>query len=322
MAHEVETMAYANAVPWHGLGIKVDEFVSIDEMLIAAGLDWEVELRPVYTMKADGDVIKIENKRALVRQSDDKPLTVAGPHWKPLQNRDALEFFREYTESGGATLETAGSLRDGRLIWALAKINKDFFIKGRQNDETKGYILLSSPHEAGYRIKVRTTATRVVCANTFAMAERDAVSYAQSHTTNFNVDKARESIQLAMDQVAQMEKDANLLASKTISEYDVARFYSRLLQPVETNDLTEEDHVTNLLEDPMSRNKKFQNVWASYTEGPGAEVGTMWGVFNGITHWADHKAGASKEVRLHSAWFSGRSRLKQKAYSELLEMAA
>ena len=49
MAHEVETMAYAGAVPWHGLGKQVDDTMSPQEMLQAAQIDWTVSKRPAFT---------------------------------------------------------------------------------------------------------------------------------------------------------------------------------------------------------------------------------------------------------------------------------
>ena len=67
-----------------------------------------------------------------------------------------------------------------------------------------------------------------------------------------------------------MERDANLLASKIISEFDTARFYARLLQPVE-GDKTEEQHVLELLNDDGARNKAFAGVMESYHNAPGAE---------------------------------------------------
>ena len=39
MADAVETMAYAGEVPWHGLGVKVDDTLTPQEMVVAAGLD-------------------------------------------------------------------------------------------------------------------------------------------------------------------------------------------------------------------------------------------------------------------------------------------
>lgn len=324
MAHEIESIAYANETPWHGLGVRVDSSISIDDMLTAADLDWRVELRPLFTKSDTGEMIEVPNRRALVRDYDNKILTVTSPNWKPFQNRDALEFFREYTESGGAHMETAGSLREGKMIWALAKIDRDFRIKGREHDTTKGYILLSSPHEVGYSIKVRPTATRVVCANTFAIADRGAAQYSQGHSTAFRADEAKATIQLAVDHIARMEREANLLASATVSNYDAALFYSRLLQPVDLEEcVTERVHVNSLLTTEADRNSAFHGVWESYLNAPGAEPGTLWGVFNGVTHWADHTAGnRGREARLTSAWFGERAVTKQKAYDALLEMVS
>jgi hypothetical protein len=39
-------MAYCGKVPWHGLGKQVPKGVTAEQMIRAASLDWEVELRP------------------------------------------------------------------------------------------------------------------------------------------------------------------------------------------------------------------------------------------------------------------------------------
>ena len=50
MAHMIETladgtasMAYAGDLPWHGLGTKVSNDLTPEQMLKAAGLDWTVD---------------------------------------------------------------------------------------------------------------------------------------------------------------------------------------------------------------------------------------------------------------------------------------
>ena len=55
MAHAVETMAYAGETPWHGLGVQVEDNLTPQEMLVAAGLDWTVSKRHLFT-HADPDV--------------------------------------------------------------------------------------------------------------------------------------------------------------------------------------------------------------------------------------------------------------------------
>lgn len=320
MAHEIETMAFANEVPWHGLGNRVDPTVSVDDMLVAAGLDWEVKLRPIFAQAEDGQMIKLPMRRALVRSSDNKVMTVTGDLWKPFQNRDALEFFREYTEMGGAKLETAGSLRGGKIIWALASINDGFTVN--KTDHSKGYILLTSPHEVGKAITVRTTLVRVVCANTMAMALRGSeADYSQNHLSTFNTSAAKETIGLAREQVHQAQLDAEMLMKLKMSEYDTVRFLSKFFQPI-PDTTTEKEFVEAMLNDPHAIEKNFSNVLWSIKKAPGAVPGNAWGVLNGVTHWADHTAGNKRESRLYNAWFGDKAKLKLEVRDDLLAMAA
>ena len=48
MSHEVETMAYAGELPWHGLGVEVSNDLTPLQMMEKAGLDWEVEKVDAY----------------------------------------------------------------------------------------------------------------------------------------------------------------------------------------------------------------------------------------------------------------------------------
>jgi len=324
MAHEVETMAFANAVPWHGLGNRVDPTVSVDDMLVAAGLDWEVKLRPLFAQAENGSMVRLPLRRALVRSSDNKVMSVTGDMWKPFQNKDALEFFREYTEAGGAKLETAGSLRGGKMVWALASIQEGFTVN--KTDHSKGYVLLTSPHEVGKSITVRTTAVRVVCANTMALAmNSSAAQYSQNHLSKFDSAAAKETIGLAREQIIQAGLDANTLSNLKMSEFDTVRFLAKFFQPMPETIVAENDQkqwVDNLLNDPGAIDKKFGEVLWSVQKAPGAVPGNAWGVLNGVTHWADHVAGNKAEARLYNAWFGDKAKLKLDVQHELLQLAA
>ena len=119
MAHNIETMAYAGEVPWHGLGVKVGADLTPQEMLKQANLDWTVSKRSILTYnnadseKAD-DLIISDDYSVLVRDSDNSILGPCGPKFIPTQNADAFTFFKKFTEAGDMNMHTAGSLRGGR----------------------------------------------------------------------------------------------------------------------------------------------------------------------------------------------------------------
>ena len=134
MAHQVETMAYAGETPWHGLGTRVSNDLSVDEMLEQSGLDWKVRAIPVVG-KADGIEIKSDHKM-LIRESDNKQLTMITDKWNPVQNQEAFDFFREFVDAGSMEMHTAGSLQGGRWVWVLAKVKESFELFGGDKVDT------------------------------------------------------------------------------------------------------------------------------------------------------------------------------------------
>lgn len=322
MSHEVETMAWAHDVPWHGIGNRVEDSITVDDMLVAAGLNWEVNQHECWA-EIGGAKVAV-GRKALVRSTDNKILSVTGDNWKPFQNKDALDFFREYTEAGGATLETAGSLRGGKIVWGLARVAAGFTING--NDHVKGYILLVSPHEVGQAITVRTTSIRVVCANTLAMAggvKGANAEYRQSHVKNFDVAAAKATVQLVKEQIAAMKLEAEALQSLKMSEYDTVRFLASFFQPMTDEEKAlkvEEERTKLLINDPSIRNTQLEGVLWATEKAPGAIKGTGWGVLNGVTYWADHMAGRASDARLFNSWLGDTGNTKVKVKNALLEM--
>ena len=169
MAHELEIrngkaqIAYAGDVPWHGMGTKVDSNLTPAEIQVAAGLDWDVTKETMTTSSG----IEIKGKKALVRSGDNKVLDVVGDNWNPVQNDEAFEFFSEFVNAGDMEMHTAGSLKGGKMVWALAKVKESFdVLKG---DQVDSYLLFSNPHMYGKSIDVRFTPIRVVCNNTLSL---------------------------------------------------------------------------------------------------------------------------------------------------------
>jgi phage/plasmid-like protein (TIGR03299 family) len=319
MSHEVETMAWAHEVPWHGLGNKVEGNVTIEEMLVAAGLNWKIEEIPCF-VNIDGKQVSIPRK-ALIRSTDKKILTITGKDWVPFQNKDAMEFFREYTKAGGATLETAGALHGGKVVWGLARVSAGFSLNGR--DHVKGYILLVSPHEIGKAITVRTTSVRVVCANTLAMAggvKGKGAEYRQSHIYSFDTAAARASVQLVKDEIAKLEIDAIALQQLKMSQFDTVRVLAEFFQPAPPQGT--QINVQELIDQPDARSRNLQRVLWATEKAPGATPGNGWGVLNGVTYWADHMAGNSKDSRLFNSWLGETGKKKDQVKAKLMQMAA
>src|SRR5689334_8992133 len=133
MAHEIESMMFVGETPWHGLGNRLLERPkTIEEALVAGGLDWEVKPYPMFsniplgTKDAQGRdqflKVPVNEGRSIIRTSDNKVLGVVGKGYRPLQNKEGFSFLDTALEAGLVDIETCGSLRGGRRVWMLAHI--------------------------------------------------------------------------------------------------------------------------------------------------------------------------------------------------------
>jgi phage/plasmid-like protein (TIGR03299 family) len=316
MVAAVQSMAYVGETPWHGLGNKLTEAVGVDEMTKAAGLDWSVAQHPMF-VEVGGKRVEVPGKVAVTREDTLDVLSVSSKQWKPFQNKDLMEFFREYVEAGAATLETAGSLREGKVIWALANLNKGFTLNGR--DRVNGYLLFSNSHEPGASIRVLTTMVRVVCQNTLSLAHGSGDEmYRQSHVKDFDMASAKSTVEFAREGVELHKLEAEALMSLELSAYDTVRTLAKHFQPDMAN--TEED-VKILLANPAAQSPVFSEVLHSVVMAPGAMPENAWGLLNGVTHWADHVAGRNTSSRLMNATFGRNAKIKLDVRRDLLEMA-
>jgi len=310
MSHNVETMAYTNEVPWHGLGVHIAQAPSVKEMLKTAKLNWRVDRVPLFTK--DGD--EVPGFAALQRSSDKSVLDVVGSRYQPVQNEDAFEFFNEFVQAGKATMETAGSLQGGRYVWGLANLKQSFELKG--GDKVKGYLLCACPHQQGKSMLYKFTSVRVVCNNTYTLAlNKGGAQWRMSHARKFNeeaITEAKDALGIARDEMSEFEKTAKKLQSIKLKREKVIELLGLTFQPgEELKDMLAEGGL----------NKKMEMIMQAYEMAPGAEPGNAWGALNAVTYWADHQASRTADKRLTNAWLGKTAVQKERVLADLLEAA-
>lgn len=305
MAHMVETMAYAGEVPWHGLGVRVPADLHPTQMLQKAGLDWTVRKVPAYADVA-GQRVAV-GRSALVRDSDDSILDVVSDDWNVLQNAEAFEFFHDFVANGDMEMHTAGSLRDGQLVWALAKVNDGFeLFKG---DQVDSYLLFSNPHKYGWSIDVRFTPIRVVCNNTLTLSlNTSSKNFVKvSHRRQFDGDMVKETLGIAKEKLATYREMAQFLGGKRYTAPKLVEYFKNVFPVTGGPEKKKEMSI--------SASKALDVV---HTQ-PGAQFaeGSWWSAVNAVTYMVDHKLGRNQDNRLTSAWFGQGKKVK----TDALELA-
>lgn len=315
MAHQVETMAYAGEVPWHGLGVPVSNDLTPVQMMQKAGLDWNVREVESF-IEFDGKRMPTGLK-SLVRETDGRILTNVGENWNPVQNETAFEFFSEYVMAGDMEMHTAGSLKDGQMVWALAKVKDSFELFG--GDTVESYLLFSNPHQYGKSIDVRFTPIRVVCNNTLTLsleskAER---SVKIGHRVEFDPTEVKEALGIATEKLYTYKEMAQFLGKKRYTQDNVIEFFNTVFP--RTADKKVQGKALSL--DTLSRNAKLS--FDALEQQPGAEFaeGSWWQAFNAVTYITDHVQGRNEDNRLYSSWFGGNQVRKRDALKTAIEFA-
>jgi phage/plasmid-like protein (TIGR03299 family) len=321
MTAHVETMAYTNEVPWHGLGTKVDGKQSVKQMLKAAGLDWKVERRAmclkVDTAKGNGSNVgdEIPGFAALVRDKDNQVFDIVGSQYRPTQNEQAFEFFNEFIKAGKATMETAGSLRGGRYVWGLANLGTSFKLRG--DDVVKSYLLCACPHQQGKSMIFKFTSVRVVCNNTLTMALGEiGTEHRHTHRSEFNdaaIEKAKDRLGIAREQMGQFEKIARKLQGTKLKREKIIDVLAPLFAPKIELKIIRDDFDANAT-------PKLKDIMGALEKAPGAQPDNAWGVLNAVTYWADHMASRTPDKRLTNAWLGKTAVQKEKVLDALLEL--
>lgn len=224
MAAEVESMFSVRQMPWHGLGIRVQDAPSSKDALVMAGLDWEVQQKGLSTE----DGTPIQGYYANVRSSDGKILGVVSDKYAVVQNREAFAF-TDRLLGAGVRYETAGSLAGGRRVWMLAKLPNEYIMKG---DRVSPYLVFSNSHDGSGSIKVALTPIRVVCNNTLCMALQTAQrSWSTRHTGDIGdrMEDAKETLFRAVEYMDCLGKEVERLHGIQIPRRQAEKEVQKLL---------------------------------------------------------------------------------------------
>lgn len=319
MAHEVQSMAYINDTPWHGLGRWLSAGSPLEVWLHEAGMEWEIrETAVLYEAGSDGGGFSIRNNpdsKVLYRSDTLAPLSVVSPRYKVVRAAEVLEFYRDLVEAGGFELETAGVLKGGRKFWALARTGQEVLVK--RSDRVKGYLLLATACDGTLATTAQFTSVRVVCNNTLQLAvgdDRGAVKV--PHSTHFDAAAVKQRLNLGVGAWHSFSERIEAMANRRVHRIEAMNYLVDVFgDPERTVD-----------DQPNARAiKSVQSLFDGH--GLGMELpaanDTAWGLLNAVTQYVDHdKPARSIDNRLNSAWFGLGAAVKQRAWDKALEMVA
>lgn len=314
MAHMIykNNFAYRGEKAWHGLGIPICDDATLDEIATTAGMDYTIAADDVHYHSADGTLRKYDKRKVLYRTDTNAPLSVMTKGYKIVQPREVVEFFRDLTSDQGYTIETMGVLKEGACYFALARTGIEAEVA---NSMHKQFVLLATGCDGTLATTAELTDVRVVCWNTLRASLAEGNPRVKiRHSTTFDATNVKERLGLLdLDKSFQeMIKTYDAMAKYKVSWDQSHELFSEILSP------GHKEKPRSANDDGKDRAiRGLKQLEESYIKAPGAQLGTLYGMLQAVTHYVDHGRGNDNDARVYSALFSQGANLKERAMSVL-----
>lgn len=270
---------------WSKVGKSVEECKNMEQVLKASGLDYTVEMRPVY-MPVDieqGKYMKVPNRFVTTRMEDGHPYDVVSDKFEIIQNREAFDFVNFMGDE--LTFEKAGETANG-MVYIIGKLPEVSIL----GDAFTPYVLFRNGFNGKTKITAAISPLRIVCQNQFNFAFRNtnnAITIRHVRNAEAKLEEAKETLRMTADYMEQLSLMAEQFAAMKISGPRMERVVKHLFPiPEDTN--------INPFKRKNLEDQRAAFIAAHEQEDNRNFRGTAWGLVNAYTDFITHKEPAGK----------------------------
>ena len=294
MAHALEmqdnevAFALRGAPAWHGLAnvlFDKDEHVNTQTMLDSAKLsNWNIQLEEIQkpaNYRSHKNNFFVTRTNPFDNGTD--ILGVVGQRYQVVQNEQLFEFGDNLLD-GGASWESAGSIKNGTIVFGSLVIPREFILDPNgSNDKTTTYLVVHTSHDGSVAVQASVTPVRVVCQNTLNLAlgsTKQSFKLRHTQSVDGKIQVAREALGLTFQYMDNFELEAKALFETAV------------------NDKKFNDIITTIYPKPEADKKMSLKKWETkidlindlYFKSPTQEniKGNAWGVLNALTERLDY----------------------------------
>jgi phage/plasmid-like protein (TIGR03299 family) len=288
MPDMVETYAGTGVAPWWAgisptarkMQLLAGETATWEEISVAADITWGVSKQPLLIAGPHPRVVP--DYRAI--QRDDGVITgVVKDTYHLFQNLEGGEFAKALLTAHPGYIVgflTAGSLYSGKVVFALAKVDREIHVRGDGSPLTD-YLLATWGHDGRHGLTAADTMIRVVCANTLTGAlatAKDKITIRHTANMNTRVEEAKRALDIHAKYVDVLEHTLNDLTRRPMTLDEVTAFTVALL-PANP----EVEHAYKTEADRRA-------ILDLFTSGPNMRdlPFTAYRAYNAVTEWTDH----------------------------------
>ena len=257
---------------WRNVGAEVNGN-SVKEIILQAGLDYEVVKEPIYT--GAGELIP---DQYVTRQKNEPVFFgTVGSKYEIIQNADAFAFVDNMVDSG-LKFEKAGQTAGG-MVYIIASLD-EFDIFG---DKMTPYIIFQNSHNGSIPMKAALTTLRMVCQNQFTVAFKEASNVVKvRHTANANqrMAEAQRIMHEAINYRSSVNQLAEQLNSVKVNSIAANRIAAELFPYTEKDSKLKVERAEEARSNLLHIFRKDDDL-ANHRN-------TGWGMFNAYSDFVTH----------------------------------
>lgn len=332
MAHQImenDGVMLAGKPAWHGLGTVLPGRCDVITALHTANLNWQVEVAEITPTLADGTVADAGDYRAVVRQDTREMFCSCKKGYRPIQNTEIADLAYEISGFSDRAVETAGSLRNGRRVFFTLALEE---ISAAADDKIAPYLFIATGHDMSLRLTFATIATRVVCANTFAIGMQEAqdncLRIKHTASADARMKLVQDWLSTPMQQLKSYETRARNMAVTEVNDEQLQAYFTSVWQRINGRLVVTEDGTSR-------REKKYEtevgqwlrNFREDSRQTGVSTSGTVWAALNSVTQWANHERTVREEDtdptrRIDSVLFGSAHRVNAAAYDAAVALVS
>lgn len=272
---------------------------------------------------------QVEGYKRIKRSDTGATLSCMSDAYKLITNADFGEIFDAVLGQDNVKFETGGCLSGGKAVWMLSLLDEPLTIAGDDTTQTFPYLALMSRNDGMGGTVLRTTFTRIVCRNTYNMAEMAEGGYTVRGQNNGTftfvhrgdwrnrMEDAKAAVGTARAQAKAYQAWAAEMLLIKVTKSTTAKFVDAFL-PAPPEGMASDRVLANV---EASRDKLREIIASPTVDGAGIG-GTAYGLVNAAGEYLDHaRQSRSWETKLNRTLLTPET-LKGKAVKLVREITA
>jgi len=161
-------------LPWAGGAAKLAQAAKLlnvqaptmRQALNGAGLDWTVELVPLYANPVGDNLERVTApKMGVQRSSDGAIVGVVGDRYKMVQNRRLAEFTDLLVDTRKGSIAGMGEGYGGSKVYSVVKMDQELTIPGMPDEGIGGFLIAHNSHDGSTALTISVVGIRWACTN-------------------------------------------------------------------------------------------------------------------------------------------------------------